>query len=58
MTTGDINPDELWIGGKIAKNFELKNAHINQGKKKTISELKKVISKNLGVTESKPTSNR
>ena len=34
VTTEDIDPDELWIGGKIAKNFELENAHINQSKRR------------------------
>ena len=60
VTTGDINPDELWIGGKIAKNLELKNAHIHQGKKKLIAELKQVIAEDLEleIPESKPTSNR
>ena len=45
----DIKPDELWIGGKIAKNLELENAHIHQGKKKLITELKQVIARDLEV---------
>lgn len=49
----DIEPDELWIGGKIAKDFELKNAHIYPGRKKAIDELKKIITKDLGLNESK-----
>lgn len=48
----DINSHELWIGGKIAKNFELENAHIYRGKKKTISELKKVIARDLNLSQS------
>ncbi len=47
VTVEDINPDELWIGGKIAKNFKLENAHIHQGKKKLIAELKQVIARDL-----------
>lgn len=48
----DIKPDELWIGGKIAKDFKLNNAHIYPGRKKAIAELKKVITKDLGLNES------
>ncbi len=48
---GDIDPDELWIGGKIAQNFKLENAHICSGRKKTISELKKVIARDLKILE-------
>ncbi len=48
----DINPDELWIGGKIAKNFELEKAHIFPGKKKTIAELKKIIARDLELPQS------
>ncbi len=60
VTIEDINPDELWIGGKIAKNFELENVHINQGKKQLITELKQVIARDLEVEipASKPTSNQ
>ena len=59
VTVEDINPDELWIGGKIAKNFELENAHIYQGKKKLISDLKEVIARDLEleIPESEPSSN-
>ena len=59
VTTGDINPDELWIGGKIAKNFELENAHIHPGKKKLIAELKQVIARDLDleIPASETTSN-
>lgn len=49
----DIEPDELWIGGKIAKDFKLNNAHIYPGRKKAIAELKKVITKDLGLGKSK-----
>ena len=45
----DIEPDELWIGGKIAKNFELNKVHIYPGRKKAIAELKKVIAKDLNL---------
>ena len=60
VTTEDIDPDELWIGGKIAKNFELENAHIHQGKKKLIAELKQVVARDLEleIPASKPTSNQ
>ena len=47
VTVEDINPDELWIGGKIAKNLELNEAHIHQGKTKLITELKQVIARDL-----------
>jgi CRISPR-associated protein Cst2 len=46
----DIDPDELWIGGKIAKDFTLEKAHVNPGKKRTIAELKQVIAKDLQIT--------
>ncbi len=46
----DIKPDELWIGGKIAKDFSLDKAHIHPGRKKTIEELKKTISKDMGIS--------
>ena len=49
VQVGDIAPDELWIGGKIAKNFELENAHIFLGIKKTINELKKIIARDLNI---------
>ncbi len=45
----DIEPDELWIGGKVAKGFELAKVHIYPGRKKAIAELKKVIIKDLGL---------
>ncbi len=45
----DINPEELWIGGKIAKDFELDKAHIYLGRKIAIAELKKVIAKDLNL---------
>ena len=45
----DIEPEELWIGGKIAKDFELENAHIYPGRKKMIKELKKVIARDLNL---------
>ena len=49
----DVNPEELWIGGKVAKNLKLENAHIYQGKKKTISELKQAITRDLDLTQQK-----
>ncbi len=45
----DIDPNELWIGGKVAKDFKLDKAHIYSGKKKTITELKKAISRDLEI---------
>ena len=45
----DINPDELWIGGQIAKDLKLNKAHIHEGKKIAIAELKKVITKDLNL---------
>ena len=49
VSNEDINPDELWIGGKVAKYFELKNVHIYPGRKKAIAELKKVIAEDLEI---------
>ena len=49
----DINPDELWIGGKIAQDFELENTHVYSGRKKAVSELKKIITKDLGLNKAK-----
>ena len=51
VANGDIDPDELWIGGKIAQNLALKQAHIFPGKKKTIAELKKVIARDLEILQ-------
>ena len=45
----DIDPDELWIGGIVAKNFTLDKAHIYRGRKKTINELKKTIARDLKI---------
>ncbi|MDJ0595948.1 MAG: hypothetical protein QNJ72_39195, partial [Pleurocapsa sp. MO_226.B13] len=45
----DLDPNELWIGGKVAKDFELKNAHIYPGRKKTIADLKQVIAEDLEI---------
>jgi CRISPR-associated protein Cst2 len=52
VEVGDINPEELWIGGKIADSLgELKvgdsKAHIFPGVKAVVEELKKVIVKDL-----------
>ena len=47
VATGDIDPNELWVGGKIAKEFELEKAHIFPGRKQTIRELKKAIARDL-----------
>ena len=47
----DIDADELWIGGEIAKNFELEKAHIVPGRKNTVNELKKVIARDLDIPE-------
>lgn len=49
VSNEDIDPDELWIGGKIAKDCNLNKAHIDPGKKKAIAELKKVIAKDLEI---------
>ena len=57
VVNGDIEADELWIGGKIAKDFKLKNTHIYPGRKKAIAELKKVITKDLGENEAKSEAN-
>jgi CRISPR-associated protein Cst2 len=48
VEVGDINPEELWIGGKIADSLgDLKvgdsKAHIFPGVKAVVEELKKVI---------------
>lgn len=47
----DIDAEELWIGGKVAKSFELENAHIFLGRKRMITELKKVIARDLNLPE-------
>ena len=49
----DIDPNELWIGGKIAKNFELDKAHIYPGRKKAVVELKQAITKDLNLNKVK-----
>ena len=51
VVDGDIEADELWIGGKIAKNFKLKNAHIYTGRKKTIATLKQAIARDLDLPQ-------
>ena len=49
VSTGDINSTELWIGGKIANDFELNEAHIYPGRKKAVAELKKVIAQDMNL---------
>ncbi|MFM2315028.1 MAG: hypothetical protein RLZZ04_4304 [Cyanobacteriota bacterium] len=53
LANGDIDPDELWIGGKIAKDLVLDKAHIRSGRKKTIAELKTVIAQDLEINLAK-----
>ena len=50
VANGDIDPDELWIGGEIAKSCTLQKAHVYPGRKKTIVELKKAIAKDLKIS--------
>ncbi|MBD1836303.1 DevR family CRISPR-associated autoregulator [Cyanobacteria bacterium FACHB-472] len=52
----DINGSELWIGGKIAKNLHLKDAHIFPGREQAATDLKKVIARDLKLTEFQPSS--
>ena len=47
----EMDSNELWIGGKIAKNLKLKNAHIHQNKNEAISTLKEVIAKDLEIAQ-------
>ena len=51
VEVGDINGSELWIGGKIAKNLHLKDAHIFRGREQAIADLKRVIARDLELTE-------
>ncbi|HEY9611244.1 type I-B CRISPR-associated protein Cas7/Cst2/DevR [Allocoleopsis sp.] len=52
----DIDGSELWIGGKVAKNLHLKDAHIFQGREKAVADLKRVIARDLNLTEFQPSS--
>jgi len=47
---GDVDPKELWIGGKIAKNTEINEANISSGKVKLVGDLKQAIAKDLKLT--------
>lgn len=47
IKVGDIDAKELWIGGKIVKNTKVNKANIFPGKEETITNLKKVIMKDL-----------
>lgn len=51
VANGDIEADELWVGGRIAKDFELENAHIYTGRKKTIATLKQAIARDLDLPQ-------
>ena len=53
VSNKDIDPNELWIGGKIAQDLKLDKAHIYPGKKKAITKLKKVIAEDLEINLSK-----
>ncbi|MDJ0572720.1 MAG: hypothetical protein QNJ53_27280 [Pleurocapsa sp. MO_192.B19] len=53
LANEDIDSNELWIGGKIANDFELNKAHIYPGRKKAVAELKKVITKDLDLNKAK-----
>jgi CRISPR-associated protein Cst2 len=52
----DIDGSELWIGGKIAKNLPLKDAHIFLGREQAVTDLKRVIARDLDLTEFHPSS--
>jgi len=58
LEVGDIKPEELWIGGKIADSLEDLNIgdsqpHIFRGVKAVVEDIKKVIAEDLqSVTES------
>ncbi|MEP0829864.1 type I-B CRISPR-associated protein Cas7/Cst2/DevR [Microcoleus sp. AS-A8] len=52
----DIDGNELWIGGKIAKNLHLKDAHIFLGREQAVADLKRVIARDLDLTEFQPSS--
>jgi hypothetical protein len=52
----DIIGSELWIGGKITKNLHLKDAHIFLGREQTVTDLKRVIARDLDLTEFQPSS--
>lgn len=43
IDAGDIDPKELWIGGKIARTLEESGANIFPGVKATVEALKQVI---------------
>lgn len=47
VKAGDIDPKELWIGGKIAEDLEDTKANIYPGVKNAVEALKKVIAKDL-----------
>ena len=51
VANGDIEADELWVGGRIAKDFKLENAHIYTGRKKTIATLKQAIARDLDLPQ-------
>ncbi|MGQ4648918.1 type I-B CRISPR-associated protein Cas7/Cst2/DevR [Lyngbya aestuarii] len=50
----DIEGSELWIGGKIAKNLDIKDAHIFPGRKQAVADLKRVIARDLNLTDLLP----
>jgi hypothetical protein len=52
----DIDGSELWIGGKIAKNLHLEDAHIFLGREQAVADLKRVIARDLELTEFQPSS--
>lgn len=50
IEAGDIDPKELWIGGKISEELGDIGAHVYPGIKKTASELKKQIAQDLDIS--------
>lgn len=55
VEAGDIEPQELWIGGEIAKRLNIENSHCYRGIKATAKNLEEVITKDLGLSKKKKT---
>ena len=49
VKSGDINPQELWIGGQLSQGLKGLNAHLFPGSLSAVNALKEVIRRDLGL---------
>jgi CRISPR-associated protein Cst2 len=49
VRSGDINPQELWVGGQLSQELDGIEAHLFPGTLAAVSDLKTVIARDLGL---------